>query len=76
MKHLKDDRATVDFMIDFGIDIYILWKKNRVADAQLDVTGGPWVTHQCLANKIHIFFKSQNRTSTAYEKLKSMIDLI
>ena len=46
----------MDFMVDFGIDIHIPLKKNLVADAQLVVTGGPWVTHQCLANQILMIF--------------------
>ena len=31
-------------------------EKTRVACAQLVVTGGPWMTHQCLVNQILMIF--------------------
>ena len=44
--------AIIDFMVNFGIDIHIQLKNFWVKCAQLVVIWGPWVTHQCLANKI------------------------
>ena len=41
----------LDFMVDFGIYIRI-----QVLCAQLVATGGPWVTHQYLANQIQMIF--------------------
>ena len=42
----------MDFMIDFGIYIHIPQNFFLVACVQLAVTGGSWVTHQCLAIQI------------------------
>ena len=64
----------MDFMVDFSLDIDIPLQKKLFANAQLVVTGGPWVTHQqCLANQILIcflFFFKPNLDHHSLRKVK------